>query len=127
VEFGGHTQHHVNLTAEDSAVRRAELSGSKHAIERECGAQATTFSYPYGMWNEESRRDVIDAGYDCAVTSRRSLVTAGCDLYAIPRLGFDPRPFYMACELLLHHVKLHLRPMVRPSARTPSTTHATIG
>lgn len=71
VDIGSHTISHSALNAKkgksDEAYKewlKAEIAGSKEAIESKLGIGVKTIAYPYGLHNETVRQAVIDAGYE---------------------------------------------------------------
>jgi peptidoglycan/xylan/chitin deacetylase (PgdA/CDA1 family) len=58
-EFGGHTRTHVNCGTNQATVLQEELHGAREDLERELGAPATFFAFPYGQResiSKEARR-----------------------------------------------------------------------
>ena len=56
VEFGGHTQTHLNLTAVETAVAEAEIQANKQWLEALTGKPCVAFAYPFGKYTE---RDIL--------------------------------------------------------------------
>jgi peptidoglycan/xylan/chitin deacetylase (PgdA/CDA1 family) len=76
--IGAHTETHPILSRLDPEHARREIHGSKRAIERALGRPVTTFAYPNGGvddYTEATVRLVSEAGFSCAVTTRRGLNT----------------------------------------------------
>jgi peptidoglycan/xylan/chitin deacetylase (PgdA/CDA1 family) len=76
--IGAHTETHPILSRLDPDDARREIQGSKWAIERALGRPVTTFAYPNGGvddYTEATVRLVSEAGFTCAVTTRRGLNT----------------------------------------------------
>ena len=71
MEIGSHSMTHPDLRTLDDALLAAELSESKHAIERATGKQCRTFAYPFGLYDERVVAAVADAGYELALTWQR--------------------------------------------------------
>lgn len=87
VAFGGHTVTHRNLAALDAAAARAELAGSRDAIERELGTRPRTLAYPYGLWSEATAEAARGEGYELAVTMAYGLAGHGRHAFGIPRVN----------------------------------------
>ena len=69
-------------------VQKSSTRQSKQIVEQIAGAPCTSFAYPNGSpgdFNEETRREVMAAGYRCAVTTVKSRVTKNHDRFEIPR------------------------------------------
>lgn len=87
IEFGSHTVTHPLLPFEsDSAVTR-ELTESKGFLEMKLQKKVRAFAYPNGEYDDQVKKKVKEAGYDCAFTTRRGWHRFGGDLYAIRRIG----------------------------------------
>lgn len=86
-EVGAHTLTHPRLTELPLAAARQEIGTSKHCLEQLCGREVGSFAYPKGRYNRAVRRLVADAGFRCAVTTRRGLVERHSDRLALPRVA----------------------------------------
>jgi len=67
------------------------------------GKPPRLFAYPFGgrgFTNPATRQSVIDAGFDCAITTERGLVRRGADPYSLPRAGNFSSAWMLAVELL---------------------------
>ena len=69
IEFGGHTQHHVDLKLASEDTNRKEILGCFSDLESLLGKKPLTFSYPFGAYNEYSMRMMPDSGFKFAVTT----------------------------------------------------------
>ena len=88
ISFGSHTVTHAILSHLPGAKARAEVNASKAAIEKKLGARVTAFAYPGGKspdFNEDVKRIVKDAGYDCALTAIPGTNDASRDLLELRR------------------------------------------
>jgi peptidoglycan/xylan/chitin deacetylase (PgdA/CDA1 family) len=83
--IGGHTTHHLALTAHPPDVKRREVSENKADLERLIGRTVHLFSYPYGEADAETIAAVADAGYRAAVTVQPGCVAAGVNRLLLPR------------------------------------------
>jgi peptidoglycan/xylan/chitin deacetylase (PgdA/CDA1 family) len=108
VEFGSHTHSHCNMATESAPQQCAELLASKQLLESRLERPIRLFAYPYGHaqhMSEDSRRNVIEAGYECAVSAEYGLVTSRGDRFCLPRLGYDQRIWVFAGEILYQFAK----------------------
>jgi peptidoglycan/xylan/chitin deacetylase (PgdA/CDA1 family) len=87
---GAHTVSHPILSRLSPEDARREINDSKVAIERALGARPRAFAYPNGGAedvNELTVRLVREAGFTCAVTTRRGLNTSSTPLLELRRGG----------------------------------------
>jgi peptidoglycan/xylan/chitin deacetylase (PgdA/CDA1 family) len=90
--------HGINLRALSSLTaeeRLAELEQAKQFAEEASGQSVAFFSYPFGRPRDvgkASARAVAEAGYRAACTTVQSAVTAGADVYELPRLTVHDEP-----------------------------------
>lgn len=87
---GAHTVSHPILSHLSPAEAWREINDSKLAIERALGTRPRAFAYPNGGAedvNELTVRLVGDAGFTCAVTTRRGLNTSSTPLLELRRGG----------------------------------------
>ncbi|AOA57462.1 polysaccharide deacetylase [Acinetobacter larvae] len=72
IEFGAHTQHHVNLLklSDEDAFR--EMQASKHDVEQLVGA-CPSFAYPFGRFNEKHQQMAKQIGFKNAVSTRKKI------------------------------------------------------
>jgi peptidoglycan/xylan/chitin deacetylase (PgdA/CDA1 family) len=91
IEIGSHTCSHPILTQLEQDAMKRELVESKRTIESCLGRPCTEFAYPNGGpadFDTRSRRQVIEAGYRCAVTTIKMRVPRGIEAFEIPRCTF---------------------------------------
>jgi peptidoglycan/xylan/chitin deacetylase (PgdA/CDA1 family) len=103
VEIGAHTDSHCNMAAEPPDSQRRELELCRGAIEENTGQAPRLFAYPFGgsgYHDATTRQNVIDAGFDCAITTQKGLVRRGTDPYTLPRVGNFASAWFLAGELL---------------------------
>lgn len=87
-ELGVHSTNHVDFTSQDEAIVRQELRECTADFERELGAPAEHFAYPYNRRNEKTDQLVAAAGLRSAVASGISpLISASHNLHNLPRIG----------------------------------------
>ena len=71
MEIGVHGKYHLYLNKEkDQKKLAAEILGSKEKVEEELGKKISTFSYPFGAYNDQVIEMVKNAGY----TSARDII-----------------------------------------------------
>lgn len=85
VRFGSHTCRHEILTALSDREIKNTLKRSFLSINNYCRAEGISFAYPNGNFNEETKKAVAEAGYNCALTTIHGFNSTGCDLYALRR------------------------------------------
>jgi peptidoglycan/xylan/chitin deacetylase (PgdA/CDA1 family) len=66
VEIGSHTRSHPHLTRLSDEQLRAELAGSREALEANLQRSCRFLAYPYGEMDERVRKAAADAGYEAA-------------------------------------------------------------
>ncbi|MFW2002326.1 polysaccharide deacetylase family protein [Acinetobacter ursingii] len=72
VEFGAHTQHHVNLLKLDDQTAYAEMQKSKQDVEALVG-KCPSFAYPFGRFNEKHQQMAREIGFKNAVSTRKKI------------------------------------------------------
>ena len=70
-EIGSHGKNHCHLPYLKEKIVRSEIYESKLFLEELLGAEVITFCYPYGRYNQQIIKHVIEAGYQYAVGSPR--------------------------------------------------------
>jgi peptidoglycan/xylan/chitin deacetylase (PgdA/CDA1 family) len=88
VEIGSHgVDHEIHHAAQDSEVRRRELVESKKEIERQIGKPCKFFAFPNGDTCESSAREVEEAGYEMAFTTRQGFMRPDSNRFLLPRIS----------------------------------------
>lgn len=90
VSIGAHTVTHPILSRLTPERAWEEISGSKAAIERATGGAVRAFAYPNGGpddYDPDITRMVRQAGFSCAVTTRRGLNDADTPVLELRRGG----------------------------------------
>lgn len=64
--IGSHSASHPFLTRLSPIELAAELNTSRLFLEHELGISRPCFAYPYGIFSNQERQAVVDAGYVCA-------------------------------------------------------------
>jgi peptidoglycan/xylan/chitin deacetylase (PgdA/CDA1 family) len=91
LRFEAHSVTHPNLLALDDEDARAEIVGSKVALERRLGREAEAFCYPAGLFSGRERRLVREAGFKLAVSCEPGPNTAATDRFSLRRQQIDAR------------------------------------
>ena len=92
---GAHTVHHFALARlPDPQEALREMTESRERLEAELGMPVRTFAYPYGDSRSAGVREFLlaeQAGFTCAVTTRKGLIHAGdaSRLMALPRFSLN--------------------------------------
>jgi peptidoglycan/xylan/chitin deacetylase (PgdA/CDA1 family) len=68
-ELGGHTRTHANLLTLSDDEARVEIASARSSFPERYGAEARTFAYPFGLFEEKHAAMVREAGYLGAVTT----------------------------------------------------------
>lgn len=89
--FEAHSVTHPNLLALDAASARAEIAGSKVALEARLGRPVAAFSYPAGLFEGRERQLVREAGYRLAVSCEPGVNLPSTDRFALRRRQIDAR------------------------------------
>jgi peptidoglycan/xylan/chitin deacetylase (PgdA/CDA1 family) len=91
LRFEAHTVTHPNLLTLDEETARAELAGSKRALEARLGRTVTAFCYPGGLFGDRDRRLVAEVGFEIGVSCEPGMNGPDADLLALHRRQVDPR------------------------------------
>jgi len=91
IEFGGHTQHHVDLKNADATKQQQEISGCYNDLEQLLGKKPVSFSYPYGAYNNDTFGLVKNAGFSYAVTTIFGPTEFAQNPFCIRRLEIRPK------------------------------------
>ncbi|WP_039954453.1 polysaccharide deacetylase family protein [Vibrio caribbeanicus] len=91
VEIGGHTVTHPDLSRLTSAEQEQEIYDNKVALESMIGKRLTSFAYPYGSLNEDSKNIASKIGYQYAVATDSGPIHVHGDKFQIRRIAIFPR------------------------------------
>jgi peptidoglycan/xylan/chitin deacetylase (PgdA/CDA1 family) len=91
LRFGAHTVTHPNLLALDEPAARAEVVGSKAALEERLGHAVAAFCYPAGLFGARERDLVAAAGFALATSCEPGVNGPGTDPLALRRVQIDAR------------------------------------
>jgi len=72
IEFGAHTQHHVNLLKLSDDEAFAEMQASKQDVEALVG-RCPSFAYPFGRFNAKHQQMAKELGFQNAVSTRKKV------------------------------------------------------
>lgn len=87
IEFGAHTQHHVNLLKLDNDQAFHEIQQSKIDVEQLTGS-CKSFAYPFGRFDERHENMVKQLGFVNAVSTRKKIETVNTmNQFNIPRVS----------------------------------------
>lgn len=87
IEFGAHTQHHVNLLKLSDEEAFQEMQASKHEVEQIVG-YCHSFAYPFGRFNEKHQQMAEQIGFTNAVSTRKKIEAyTESNQYNIPRVS----------------------------------------
>jgi peptidoglycan/xylan/chitin deacetylase (PgdA/CDA1 family) len=86
IEIGSHTLTHVNLSRVPVNIQREEILGSKKFIENLIGRSIFSLSYPHGAYGSETMTIVQNAGYSCACSNTRGIITHSTNRFLLPRI-----------------------------------------
>lgn len=87
VEFGAHTQHHVNLLKLSDEEAYAEMQASKQDVERIVG-YCPSFAYPFGRFNPKHQQMAKQIGFVNAVSTRKKVEAySEANQYNLPRVS----------------------------------------
>jgi peptidoglycan/xylan/chitin deacetylase (PgdA/CDA1 family) len=89
--FGAHTVTHPNLVAVDEPAARAEIAGSRTALEERLGHAVSAFCYPAGLFGARERALVADAGFTLATSCEPGVNGPATDPLALRRVQVDAR------------------------------------
>jgi peptidoglycan/xylan/chitin deacetylase (PgdA/CDA1 family) len=91
LRFGAHTVTHPNLLALDEPAARAEIAGSRAALEERLGHAVGAFCYPAGLFGARERGLVADAGFALATSCEPGVNGPETDPLALRRIQVDAR------------------------------------
>lgn len=87
IEFGAHTQHHVNLLKLSDEQAFAEMQASKQDVEKLVG-RCPSFAYPFGRFNEKHQQMAKEIGFKNAVSTRKKVEAYTAEnQFNIPRVS----------------------------------------
>jgi peptidoglycan/xylan/chitin deacetylase (PgdA/CDA1 family) len=84
--IGAHSINHPSLPQLSRAEKAAEIAGSRRACEEILGRPVTSFAYPFGDMDEQSREEVRRAGFAYACSTSPEPVRPTSPRFALPRI-----------------------------------------
>lgn len=87
VEFGGHTLHHPKLDTLTEEEQKYEIEENKIYLEKTLGEKLYSFAYPYGIFNETSKKIVKELGFNYGLATDSGAFYIDDDLYQVRRIG----------------------------------------
>ncbi len=91
VEIGGHTLTHPFLSKLTYQEQYQEISENKERLETLLGESLTSFAYPYGDLNDDSKKIVQELGYQFAVATNSGPLATHRDKFQIRRIAIFPK------------------------------------
>lgn len=91
IEIGGHTLSHPFLSKLSHAEQKREIEQNKCELESIIGKKLTSFAYPYGDLDDNSKAIARDLGFDFAVATNSGPLAFHQDLYQIRRIAIFPK------------------------------------
>lgn len=83
-EIGSHSLSHKKLPLLSIEDKKKELSNSKKIIEEKIKSPVFSFSYPYGAWDDESKKTVKEY-YKKALVIKQKTYIKNDDAFLVPR------------------------------------------
>jgi peptidoglycan/xylan/chitin deacetylase (PgdA/CDA1 family) len=99
INFGAHTLTHPDLTRLPAEHARQEIIASKEIIQDALGKPVHSFAYPYGRYDEQSRR-IVKEHFACACSDRLAVTTSASDLFALERVDAYYLRGPLSCRLM---------------------------
>lgn len=91
IEIGGHTLTHPFLSKLSYEEQKHEIEQNKLDLESITGKPLTSFAYPYGDLNENSKEIARELKFDFAVATNSGPLAFHQDLYQIRRIAIFPK------------------------------------
>lgn len=85
IEIGSHTLSHPLLHRLSPKACLDEIKESKCTLEDALGQTVDSFAYPYGVYNPEIEKMVVDAGYLTAASVNRGIANHAETAFTLPR------------------------------------------
>ena len=86
IEFGGHTQTHVDLLKTAVDAQEKEINGCKEDIEKIINKPVISFAYPFGGINQSIKEKMKQAGYHYGIATNTGQQKLHDDLFQIRRI-----------------------------------------
>jgi peptidoglycan/xylan/chitin deacetylase (PgdA/CDA1 family) len=103
-EIGAHTVNHADLGGIPLPQAEFEVMQSRADLETITGKRVRFFAFPFGKINnisEESRKIIMESGFEALFSSYGGMVGKDCNLFDIPRRGVSSahRPLDLLMEI----------------------------
>lgn len=92
IEFGAHTQNHVNLEEVNIDIARKEILESKDDIQMRIDRPVELFSYPFGCFNKEIQ-NITRTVFRGAISNNPGKINYRSDIYALERINATGKIF----------------------------------
>lgn len=107
VEFGSHTHSHMrwkpSMGMPEKDYIETELSSSKKLLEENLGIRVTSLCWPWGEYNETSRRIACETGYTVLFTTRKGTNYKDEHLLSLRRIVIgNISPLTLRKKLFIH-------------------------
>ena len=86
ITIGSHTTTHASLIDIETESARHEISNSKSELEEALGKPVHFFAYPYGRFNQQVEKVVVDTGYLGACSTRSGFNSEHANPFALRRI-----------------------------------------
>ena len=86
VEIGSHTMDHFQLSSLNELAQRYQIFESKKILEDKLGIIINSFAYPYGKYNEITKKLLVEAGYTNATTVNASYYQNAQNIFDLSRI-----------------------------------------
>jgi peptidoglycan/xylan/chitin deacetylase (PgdA/CDA1 family) len=108
-EIGAHSMHHIRLTSVSASDAWEELHQARISIEILLNSPVQTFSYPYGLLNDELKSMAQQAGYSVACAAFSGPPVFGSDLLEVRRIKMidtaNPLNFWFRLQFVYVHYR----------------------
>ncbi|KGY11293.1 polysaccharide deacetylase [Vibrio tubiashii] len=91
IEIGGHTVSHPHLNTLTPEKQEVEIEKNKEELEGMLNMPLTSFAYPYGSLDADSKRITERLGYQFAVATNSGPLATHQDPFQIRRIAIFPR------------------------------------
>lgn len=92
MEFGVHTHTHPRLSLLPIERQKEEIERAQGILARILGQTPSTFSYPYGDYNDATIKILNDLGMDLALTTKVGVEKEHADRFQIKRVNTNDLP-----------------------------------
>lgn len=123
-EIGSHASEHVHLARYGEEKQEKIIARSLEDIEKNLGIVPVSFAYPYGSYNETTKKIVKRLGLKYAVTIKEARVEEkldNADLLELSRCSLGGRKFHHYFKSLVRTSKAVGKSKIFKSLLTPST------